>query len=56
MDEKAQRLNGSGLSENVRNSVGLEHKVFIFVGQIDESGDTGKKGREKTVGCLLMRR
>lgn len=31
----------------VRNSVELEHKAFVFVGQTGESGATGKKGREK---------
>lgn len=43
MHEKAQCQNGSGMPENMRNSVGLENKVFIFMGQIDESGNTEKR-------------
>lgn len=31
----------------VRNSVGLEQKICMFVGQIGGSADEGKKGREK---------
>lgn len=31
------------MPENMRNSVGLENKVFIFMGQIDESGNTEKR-------------
>lgn len=40
----------------VRNSVELEHKVFILVGQIGESRATGEKGREKISWIFINER
>ena len=47
MHEKVQSQNRSGMLKAVRNSVELEHNVFIFVSQIGESIAARKKGREK---------
>lgn len=37
----------------VRNSVGLEHKIYMFVGQIGGSRDVEKVGRRE-IGCIFL--